>query len=346
MNILEYIKKYGDEPLNILTEVDALVFNQMAYFNMHKYVMDNEEITIKEAYNRSLNYSIDYYKKKDPILFQSLANSKRYQNIIIKKIINIYNKELEEQFSALSILLPDNNIYIAYKGSTTNITDWKENFNISYMLKTKSQVQALDYLNNLFIPNKVYLGGHSKGGNMAMYAAINTSAKIKEKIINIYNFDGPGFLKINDNFLAIKEKIITYIPGFSIVGRLLYNPSKVVIVKSKAKGFWQHTMYNWQINNHTFINTKPDKTSEKIDLILDDWVNHLKTEERSIFFENIYKIISSPGVDNLKDLKFKDIKKILKYYNDIDEKTKKDILLVLRLLVNSVKLKIWEKDSE
>lgn len=208
-NILEYIIWRGDLTFkqSELNEVDSLILSRFSYFPLDGLFFDDKKITIKEAYDRLLSIGIDDKKIlqiEDKDLFPALANSKRFGELYITNYINKIDKEEEKQFSAVTIILPDNTIYISYRGTDNTLVGWKEDFNLSFDVDVPSQYDAVAYLEKTTrkTKKKIRLGGHSKGGNLAVYAAIFCDDKTKNQILEVYNHDGPG---MSSNVIEKKE---------------------------------------------------------------------------------------------------------------------------------------------
>lgn len=158
----------------------------------------------------------------------------------ITNYINKIDSESEKQFSAITILMPDDTIYISFRGTDNTLIGWKEDFNMTFQTKVPSQLDAVQYVKQIAkkYKNLIRIGGHSKGGNLAVYAASFCSKTIQERIINVYNNDGPGFHEDVINNIEYKKmlpKVHTYVPQSSIIGRLLYHEENYTVVQSTRK---------------------------------------------------------------------------------------------------------------
>ena len=222
-NILDYIKWRGDLRFSKseFNEVDNLILSRFSYFPLDELFKNLDDvITIKEAYYKWLQTEIDEEKilqKEDIDLFPLMAESKRFGDLKITRYINSINKEEEKQFSAVTIFIPDGTIYIALTRDLVSLVGWKEDFNISLDIDIPSQKEAVKYVEETYkkLHKNMLVGGHSKGGNLAMYAGIFCKSDIKDKIITIYNNDGPGLSKPIVEMQEYKDtlkKIVSYIP--------------------------------------------------------------------------------------------------------------------------------------
>lgn len=239
-NIFDYMKWRDIELTKMeFNEIDNLILSRLSYFPLDGVISQNEEITIKEAYERTkiLGTTGRTLQAEDIELYPVLANSIRFGKIKITEFINKIDPIQEKQFSAVTVILPDDTIYVAYRGTDNTIIGWKEDFNMTFSERVPSQFDAVDYLENIAkkYKSKIILGGHSKGGNLAVYAAAFCKPEVQERIAKVYNNDGPGFsedIVNSQEYKNIIKRVHTYIPQTSIIGRLLNHQEKTTILKS------------------------------------------------------------------------------------------------------------------
>lgn len=298
---------------------------------------DNGSVTISELYKRSLSYKNFYKdKSKDHQFLKTISKSIRYKDLTINNIASKLDIENEEQFMAITILLPDDTIFVSFRGTTEELVAWKEDFNMSYKI-VPAQIDALNYVNNLPLDKKIYLGGHSKGGNLAMYAAIYAKDEIKNKIVKVYNFDGPGFTKLDDNYKKMKAKMISYIPNDSIVGRLLNYDHTTVVIKSSSSGIMQHNLYSWQIEKDSFVLSSISNESNTIKNIIDEFLTKVNISQRKQLIDSIYMIITSSGATKINDLNISILKDFIFSYKNINNENKELLMTIIKYLYNSTK---------
>lgn len=338
-NVFDYINWRGDlnlsqDPFN---EVDNLILSRFSYFPFDELTNENEMVTISELANR--------FKKKDasklPILwpddikmFPAMGNTKRFGEMLATKYVNKIDTEEEKQFSAITILMPDDTIYVSYRGTDDTVVGWKEDWNMTFKSHLPSQLDAVKYLQEVAesFPNPIRVGGHSKGGNLAVYAATFSSPHIKNKIINIYNNDAPGF---NDEIIQTNEyketikKVETYIPQDSVIGRLLNHNGQYTVVKSKQSGIMQHDLYSWQILGNKFeCLDEVTNGSKFIDKSLKDWYYEIDIEKRKQVIDIIFQVINTTKVETFAELRsnwLSNAKIILNSYKLVDPESKKMI---------------------
>lgn len=352
-NITDYIKWRGD--LNLkqdhFNEVDNLVLSELSYFNYKKFI-NNKKILVKELIAEYLKNNNKKAIEEELPLFQdpipfliSLKDSLRYGDLKVFNYVNILSKKEDKQFSAISIELNYNTVYVAFKGTDSTLLGWKEDFNLSFMNEIPSQKEATKYVNE--IPSKykyIILGGHSKGGNLAVYAAVTCKKKIKKRIVKVYNNDGPGFLEdfINSKEYAFMEpKIITTVPEISIIGMLLTRKGDYKVVKSEGEGIWQHDALNWQVENNHFITIKEvDETSTKIKKMMQEWLTNIDKKDREIFTNTLFKILEQSKIETVNDLQNLSLRKIsiiIKNLSKVSEENRALLIELLKELVNDAK---------
>lgn len=332
MNIYDFIKKYEDYTFEekAFCEVDNLVFSLLVYLNYSEFLIDRgtvNEIGIPflERYsykdmNKYVPASRDAYK-----CLKSIVNTKRYGNVIMSDYVYIGN--IEMQFSAITFSISKKLIYVAFEGTDSLISGWRENFELSYIYPTMSQKYAIKYLRKrvkLFGPS-VIVGGHSKGGNLALVAAMETRLHDKFKILSIYNNDGPGLRLKQFNSLKykiIKNKYFHIIPFNSVVGILLRNDiyksvdASIIPVAS-------HAISSWKISNDELITKERDYNSIRLEKNVISWLDNHNDNLREMMITKAFNLLSKCGINDTSQ--FSDISKIisiLKNVKDIDNETK------------------------
>ncbi len=405
-NVIDYVKWRGDLTMekDRLNEVDAVILSRLSYFDLSKCMNSYEdEILLDEVYRR---YSRLFLHEKNIIwrydeeLFPLMAISKRYRDLKLTRFVNNIDLDKQEQFSAVTIILPDDTIFVSYRGTDNTLVGWKEDFNLSFQEDVPSQVESVKYLEEVarkYPTQKIIVGGHSKGGNLAIFAAsfcenIETSIceqkevvkvenekkgiiarlfgskrqndsktesetivrkiKLKDRIIKIYNHDGPGLCdkaSQRKEYLDMVSKMHTYIPQTSIVGKLLFHEEKMTVVESEETGLLQHDIYSWKLEGKEFKHLdEVDGGSRVIDDTIKDWLQKSTNEERERFVDMIYDILSEINIVTLQDMKknwFDNAKKAFKKYKDIDEDTKEIVNKTIQLLWESTKSNVFKKSE-
>lgn len=319
-NVFTYLKWRGDLSFSeaAFNEVDSLILSLISYVEFGGIVpeIDSEEsITIKEAWERFWtvykNTDSSYltsFLSKPPILLKEAAKTKRFGEIRIGKYVNQIDTQKDKQFSASTFLVNDDSIYVAYRGTDATIVGWKEDFNMSFLSEVPAQSEAVQYLEKTAGQKKSYirLGGHSKGGNLAIYSGIRCSREIRKRILSIHNFDGPGFrqdLLLSDEYLEMLPRISNYLPQASIIGMLLEHAGERKIVRSNYfGGILQHDAFSWEVGPGGFPYLKElDKSSLLMEGIIKEWINKLDMQQREYFVDILFGVLADIGIERITD---------------------------------------------
>ena len=314
MNIYSYIDKYGcytfDEvPFN---EVDNAVFAALSYINFKGIVSPNRysPITIREA--GRIYFEMYPGKRKHMLAIKNaikmlryMKDTKRYGELRLYNYV--YEEGEEQQFSALTIEINPKLVYVSFEGTDHLISGWKEDFMMSYMFPIQSQRRAIDYVNKRFFfrRKKIILGGHSKGGNLAIVAGMYANFLVRDKIIQIYNNDGPGLLEKEFNskyYKNIDTKLIHIVPNYSIIGLLLWHKDNYQVVRSLKKNVWSHDMFTWVVRDKSFMRTELDSFSNVLDDSIIAWLNHYDIDQREKFVSSMFDIFERANIKSLMDI--------------------------------------------
>lgn len=345
MDIYNYVDNYGiysfDE--KEINEVDVIIFTYLSYINF-KNVLNKNKVTINEAArthiglhkkNEANVLAVEDAKK----LLYYIKDTKRYRNCILYNYKCIEDDDI--QFGVLTIEYQKDKIFISYEGTNEQISGWKENLILSYNYPTRSHIKAIDYLNhyNTLSRKKIILGGHSKGGNLALVAAMNSNFLVKSRIEHIYNVDGPGLLEKQYNSNKFKKIIPKYthiIPDDSMIGILLYS-TNYITVKSNVTGPLAHHVFNWEINNEKFKREHLSSFSKELQIKIKQFVKETDKEDLENIVNNFTFVCKSAGVKTLLDIKLNN-KKILDlaYASRImDKESKKKLFEFINMIVKT-----------
>lgn len=344
-NLIDYVKTNTKDIIkqNQINEIDNMVFARLSYMPF-KYIDMCKTETIESIAKKMKNLEQGKYIWGDDKPFlQELGKSNRFKNIVVTDYVEIVENSAEKQFAAITISLP-NIKYISYRGTDSSLVGWKEDLNMGFMENVPSQKEAVVYLNNIAQKYKenFILGGHSKGGNLAVYAAVFCDDVIKDRIKKIINADGPGFDKSvikTPEYKKVLNKIETYIPQSSVVGRLLEHEEEYQVVKSNQKGFMQHDIFSWEIENNKLVRIERVTTNSEIfNGIVRDWIKNTTPEERKGFIDMLYEIVTTTKATEVTDFKIDTVKKIsqiLATYKSRKAEDKKEIEKMLKQLISS-----------
>ncbi len=343
-NIIEYI----ENNMNSLSEkgfnaVDSLVLSKLSYADFKGLVNGIYErarcVRIKDLHRAEMFGSMFRNVREmenNKMFISALAASPRFRDIKMNFYINNMDPVTEKQFSAVTYFLDDKTAYIAFRGTDATLIGWKEDFNMAFISPVPSQEDGVTYLNAVArkIPKatKLRVGGHSKGGNIAVYSSINCNTTVQKRIINVYNHDGPGFkenLFESDGFKIIKDRINTTLPESSLVGMLLQYHADYSVVKSSRRGIMQHEPYSWVVEGDDFSYIENIKSSAMFrNRMLNQWLDSMTDEKRKLLVDALFQVIEKTESDDFNQL-FKDwhtgITSILGAMKNIDADSKKFI---------------------
>ena len=358
--VFDYIRWRGDLSFEAspLCEIDALIFCELSYIFWDGIVpesIDDGRITIKEAaeifFERNAGKDIitlgELVPKEIVDLFRLAATSVRFSEVEIGNFINIIDDETVEQFSAVSFY-PDGRLFVAYRGTDDSIAGWREDFRMAFLTPVPAQRHAEEYLAKAAqsFDGRIVIGGHSKGGNLALWAALNASDEVAERTDKIYNFDGPGFLENvweGENYLRIADKIRTVIPSGSVVGLLLKYDTNYKVTKSTAKSYLhQHDALTWIVEGRNFVcdaDVLPDV--KRANEMVGKWIYAMDPEDRRNFVEGFFDILCSTNAKTVTDLAANRTA-VLKAFSTIDPETKAALMTGVKFFLGEGKSQVSE----
>jgi len=350
-NIIDYVQWRGDIPLSQvpLCAVDALVLSYLSYMPFNVGEAFDEEISLGDAARHMVETGLTSScmidsEREDCLLLEAVADSQRFASMRVTGYVNLFDEEEEKQFSAVTFVPPQGPVFVAFRGTDSTLVGWKEDFNMSFSAEVPAQRAAAAYTLRAAraTGREMILGGHSKGGNLAVYAAMFADENIQRRIGCVYNFDGPGFnetIIASPQFGRMDMRVHTYVPQNSLIGIMLWHAEPFIIVKSDAGGLFQHNPYSWQVMGGRFI-TVPERTKESrlAEETIKNWLSSLKNEERERVVDGIYSVISASDGKNIADLfEGRNVRKILRAVGSMDEETKEIIVDAFKRLGGSLK---------
>ena len=318
--IFDYLKsnQYDSFYDKDFTVLDALALTELAYLPFEDLVP--AEISVQNYI--SLQHLAEQFEEKfqgkyPPLgmvnahrlkLLSYLSSFKRYKHIRALGFANDVSLDSQKQFAAITYQIRPKEYLVVFRGTDDSIIGWKEDFHLTYMKEIPAQLAARDYLKEVLdkLDGKVWLAGHSKGGNLATYAACHVETSIQDRVQKVYSFDAPGLhssIRNSDNFKAIEGKILSIIPENSIVGMMLETPETDLVVKSKTFGLLQHLMVSWEIEGDQFkVVPKVTEDSIQVDQTLKSWTASLSEEELRDFFDLFFGLFIEAGIYRFGDI--------------------------------------------
>lgn len=314
MNIIDYLKWRGDLSLKAspFNEVDNLIISQMAYTSFDEYFKLKDSYTISELSDLFFNDHTDEeimasksFVKLAPFVLREMANSIRFKDCLVHDFVSTIDEKTFEQFCCFQVDLSDHTTYVAFRGTDDTIVGWHEDFCMSFEI-VPAQVAAKEYIQKLSPYRKYRIGGHSKGGALALYAGLNAPRKGKN-IINVYSNDGPG---LNRKYLSkeelegyenIKNKIIKIVPEFDFFGVLFSKDYITKVVKSDAVMLLQHSAMSWLVEGTKFVETTLSEESKMIEVNYREFLDNANEEECKAFTEEIFDVLRDNNVDTVSE---------------------------------------------
>ena len=334
--VMDYLRWRGDltfaaDPFN---EVDQLIFCIIAYLNFRRFP---SLTTVKAGEATPLRTLALLMRSEDeqqglsqleylPLL-RAAAESRRFGEVGIFGYVTEKDISEEKQFDAVSFRLPDGSIFCAFMGTDTSIIGWKEDLNLSFLDAVPAQRRAVEYVEEIAAANRgrlLRLGGHSKGGNLAMYASLNVSPRVQKSILAAYNNDGPGFALSpwkEERYLLMAERIHSYIPAESIVGVLLQQQENYTVIHSDQHFLLQHEPMSWSVMGNHFV-TLPQRSQlgQISERLAGKWVEEMSLAERRGFSDALYELFSNDGRYTTLEEVWQHGGELLRHYHDSKEK--------------------------
>lgn len=299
-NIDTYVKDIGrktfqEEPFN---DVDNLVISYLVYYDFLDIVpipAEKKDISVARAAALYRDLVGDTQVTVEPILLEDMGKSVRFRDVRLSDRVDIFSKA-KTQFSALHVVLPDGTPYYVFRGIDYSVTGWMEAFQTSYMI-TPAQKMAAKYLQRLMAreknPKEVLLGGHSKGGNLALYAAVHLEKEYRDRIRVIYQNDAPGLAPGSYDPKILSEfagRVKRFSPQFLVIDSLFKKSFPNRIIRAEAKGFNQHEPFTWVVSGTDFVDAEADRLGLKVRAILDRWIASVNLEERKEFIRDFFGV--------------------------------------------------------
>ena len=350
--MMDYLKWRGDIPFSVspMNEADLFLMSKIGAIDWAGIVdRDGDPVPFFYAAEQYfMRYGQEGAEKVKlagvnliPVI-KAASESVRFRNLGLSGFVNIIDERKTEQFSALVVSLPDNVRYITFRGTDDNILAWKENFYLSCSDYVSAQRDALSYLryrSSLF-DGSIIIGGHSKGGNLAIYAACTAEETLKNRIEAVYSFDGPGFRASyydTPGYKTIKDKIHKIIPKNSLIGTLLDNPKGVITVNSEDFGINGHDGFNWETCSTGFVKCPSlSRSSRVFDKSIDSVLGGMDIDSRREFIDSLFDILDSSGATTVTELTAKSKKALLSLGLDLlrDDETKQFITTVIKQIAS------------
>ena len=333
-NLIDYLAWRGDIPFSVSpwNEVDGLMCAVLSYLNFHG-LQDHRGWTLREA--KRIDLLIEAQgntfgpRKK---MFEAMAETARFGDCRMHHFIALTDEDASMQFSAMCMDLPDDTKAVVFRGTDNTLVGWREDFNMSYQTRVPAQQAAAYYLLKAakLTDRPIRLIGHSKGGNLAVYAGASMPERIQNRIESIWSYDGPGMnldVSRSDGFTRIRDKIHSYIPQTSIIGLLMEYYRPYTVVHSIAKGLEQHDPMSWQVYGEHFEEMESiDRTASVVCETLHEMLTNSTPEQRAAFVDTLFRLADNTNATKMSDIlneKFRSLVKMAGGRKELDPETRR-----------------------
>ena len=307
-NIIDYVREvrepFTELPLN---RVDSLVLSWVAY------VVFPEDSPVRTAEGQSLSESFGHgglvgmtaslhNPSSTQQLLEAIATSPRFGEVVARLHLERSSKVDETQFSGTALSIPGGGTYVGFRGTDNTLIGWKEDFNMAFQPEVPAQVTATAYLQIIAeqFPGPLWVGGHSKGGNLAVFATMRIEDAVRARILRCFSHDGPGFIEettSDPRWAGAYDLVDKTVPEESIIGLLLERPEVVpFIVESTNKSLMQHAPFSWVVDGRDFKSGGAvSYDSYRRNKRLSSWMLGMTNEQRGRFIEVLYKLAQATG---------------------------------------------------
>ena len=358
-NINDYLDWRGDLPFAAapFCEVDNLILSMLSFPNYAGIVSPDPlgaPVKLADAYARfherfPEGEAFDVVPAFVNDTLEKAAATVRFRDVYMTAFRDVHDEEEVVQFSAVTFILPDDSLFIAYRGTDDTLLGWREDFHLSFTRPVRSQELALEYLTETasYFSGPIRIGGHSKGGNLAAYAAIYAPKVLADRIVKVWSNDGPGFIREiieSPEFAAAEGKITTIVPQSSVIGMLLGHNDRYEVVESTVKnGLMQHDPFSWEVKGPRFLHLDElAPEGKRHNEVLAEWLDGISPEERRKFTDTVFGLLESTGAKTVGDLSLGDpvafaakAAAMIRQYASLDKDAKDNVYLLMRRLAEA-----------
>lgn len=351
MNIIDYLSWRGDlsfsaSPFN---EIDNLIICQMAYSEIDPYFKDKDVYAIKELADLFFkDHTYEEIKKSKsfvgqaPFVLEAMGKSVRFKDAKVHDFVSLIDDKTTEQFCCFMVDLGDKTTYVAFRGTDDTLVGWHEDFCLSYKIIPAQKAAKKYLLEHLKNKRKYRIGGHSKGGSLAVYGALSVFKKYKN-ILKIYSNDGPGLNKkvlsqeeINA-YEILKNKILKIVPEFDIFGVLFSSNKNTIVIKSDAFTIMQHDALSWQVEGINFVKGELSEESKMIKKAFKDFLASVGEKECEEFCDELFLALDKADIKNMSDFATGGIPVLVKTISRLNDMNKADKKFGTKLIASLMK---------
>lgn len=341
-HLIDYLEKvenltFDQEPLNIL---DKVCINEIGYLTYEKWLTASDlkkPINLHDfAEGKELNPDYSFMVTKERVeLAEAMVRSRRFASLSLSNYRSVLDKEVEKQFAAMIFSLPELGYHqLVFRGTDDSVIGWKEDFQLTYSREIPAHRSAMTFLED-HLPNlsgRITVSGHSKGGNLALYSAVQSSTSLREKIAELLLLDSPGLMKSlleKPSYQELKAKMIVIRPQDSVVGVMLYWDRPAQLVAAEGIGFAQHNALTWEVdlvaNDFAYVD-QPTELSQRLEETFQEWIETLPNQELKQVCDLVFDTILDSGIESLDDIGIQALPQIgqmLQEFGNLSDKQKK-----------------------
>ena len=341
-HLIDYLEKvenltFDQEPLNIL---DKVCINEIGYLTYEKWLTASDlkkPINLHDfAKGKELNLDYSFMVTKERVeLADAMVRSRRFASLSLSNYRSVLDKEVEKQFAAMIFSLPELGYHqLVFRGTDDSVIGWKEDFQRTYSREIPAHRSAMTFLED-HLPNlsgRIAVSGHSKGGNLALYSAVQSSTALREKIAELLLLDSPGLMKSlleKPSYQELKAKMTVIRPQDSVVGVMLYWDRPAQLVAAEGIGFAQHNALTWEVDlvaNDFAYEDQPTELSQRLEETFQEWIETLPNQELKQVCDLVFDTILDSGIESLDDIGIQALPQIgqmLQEFGNLSDKQKK-----------------------
>lgn len=341
-HLIDYLEKvenltFDQEPLNIL---DKVCINEIGYLTYEKWLTASDlkkSINLHDfAEGKELNPDYSFMVTKERVeLAEAMVRSRRFASLSLSNYRSVLDKEVEKQFAAMIFSLSELDYHqLVFRGTDDSVIGWKEDFQLTYSREIPAHRSAMTFLED-HLPNlsgRITVSGHSKGGNLALYSAVQSSTSLREKIAELLLLDSPGLMKLlleKPSYQELKARMTVIRPQDSVVGVMLYWDRPAQLVAAEGIGFAQHNALTWEVDlvaNDFVYEDQPTELSQRLEETFQEWIETLPNQELKQVCDLVFDTILDSGIESLDDIGIQALPQIgqmLQEFGNLSDKQKK-----------------------
>lgn len=341
-HLIDYLEKvenltFDQEPLNIL---DKVCINEIGYLTYEKWLTASDlkkPINLHDfAEGKELNPDYSFMVTKERVeLAEAIVRSRRFASLSLSNYRSVLDKEVEKQFAAMIFSLPELDYHqLVFRGTDDSVIGWKEDFQLTYSREIPAHRSAMTFLED-HLPNlsgRITVSGHSKGGNLALYSAVQSSTALREKIAELLLLDSPGLMKSlleKPSYQELKARMTVIRPQDSVVGVMLYWDRPAQLVAAEGIGFAQHNALTWEVdlttNDFVYVD-QPTELSQRLEETFQEWIETLPNQQLKQVCDLVFDTILDSGIESLDDIGIQALPQLgqmLQEFGNLSDKQKK-----------------------